>query len=464
MKQKAGDKLKTVNYAGYGIGTFGTSLLSVAVTTYLTVYLTNVALLDIAAVSAIIAVSKVFDGISDLAAGSIVDHTSSRFGRARIWILRMCVPFALAVMLLFTVPAQFSGPAKYVYVFIMYNLASTVCITFMNISDMSLISLMTGDAKEHGLLANAQTLGRNLGVLIGSSFIVKLLAAFSGKADDPNTQRGYTLTVALLCVIMLAANLLKVFTTNETEEGGAAPEEKEKRHLKEDLAVFAAVLTDRNWLKLFVLQILNCICMPLSAMGAAYYAMYALGDMEHMSWLVATQTGPTFAVLFFVPALLRRFDNISLTKIGALMSLAGAIGFGLIAPVKTGMIVFSIIRGCGTGILICMLVGLTADAAEVIRKKSGATVAGICYAGMTAGDKIGTGLGSVLLGAIMAAAGFNGALKVQPPAVASASAWVFVWSQAVIFMIITAVVFSGFDKEIEETADLTTYAPDDKNS
>ena len=456
MKENGSD-LKTINYAGYGIGTFGTSLLSVMVTTYLTVYLTNVAFLDIAAVSAIVAVSKVFDGISDIAAGSIVDRTSSRLGHARVWLLRMCVPFAVTTLLLFRIPPQFSGSAKYVYLFIMYNLASTVCITFMNISDMSLISFMTGNGREHGYLANAQTFGRNLGVLIGSSFVVKLLAAFSDKAGDENTQRGYTLTVVILCVFMLAANLIKVFTTKETEEGGASANAKDKRSLREDIAVFRTVLSDKNWLKLFILQVLNCVCMPLSAMGAAYYAMYALGDMGHMSWLVATQTGPTFAVLFFIPFLIKGFDKVWLTKAGAVLSLIGAIGFGLAAPAKPAMILFSITRGCGTGILICMLVGLTADSAEAIRRKSGTTVAGICYAGMTAGDKIGTGLGSVLLGAILAVAGFNGALDVQPAGVAAASAWVFVWSPVVIFVIVLIIVFFfGLDfGSDDETADLT---------
>ena len=44
--------------------------------TFLTVYLTNVALLDAAIISTLIAVSKVFDGISDLIVGRMVDKTS----------------------------------------------------------------------------------------------------------------------------------------------------------------------------------------------------------------------------------------------------------------------------------------------------------------------------------------------------------------------------------------------------
>ena len=84
---------------------------------------------------------------------------------------------------------------------------------------------------------------------------------------------------------------------------------------------------------------------------------------------------------------------------------------------------------------------------------------------MSAGDKLGTGLGSALFGAVMAAAGFNGALKVQPPAVATASTWMFVWAQAVLFLIILIILTFMLDKDMEEIADsgdLTTELPDGK--
>lgn len=457
--------LKKINYTGYAAGTLGTTLVTAVITTYLTIYLTNVALMDIAAVAAIMAVSKVFDGISDIIIGNIVDHTSSRFGRARVWILRMCIPLAAAMMLLFWMPPQLSGAARYVYVFIMYNLVNTVFLTFMNVSDMSLISLMTPDRKEHGLLANAQSFGRNLGVLLGSSFTVKLLEAFSDKPGDQNTQKGYTLTVAVICLFMVAANIFKVFTTKETEQGGAAPEDREKRSIKKDLEVFRTVLTDKNWVALLLVQILNCICMPLAAMGAAYFAMYRLGDMGQMSWMMATQTAPSFLVVFFIPMLMKKYDKVRLLKIGAVVTLAGAVCFGLALPARGAMIVFNLIRGTGQGIFICMLFGLVADSADIIGRKRGAAVAGVCFAGMSAGDKIGTGLGSALFGAAMAAAGFSGALKVQPPAVATASTWMFVWAQAVIFFVILIILTFMLDKDMEhsvDSGDLTTPQADGK--
>ena len=64
----------------YGVGGFGIRFASGLIAGYMLIYLTNVALLDVAIVSMIIGISKFFDGISDIIVGNIIDNTESRFG------------------------------------------------------------------------------------------------------------------------------------------------------------------------------------------------------------------------------------------------------------------------------------------------------------------------------------------------------------------------------------------------
>ena len=61
------------------------------------------------AVGTIMMISRVFDGISDIIMGVIVDRTKSRFGKARPWLLRMCIPFAVSGVLLFSVPTSWAA-------------------------------------------------------------------------------------------------------------------------------------------------------------------------------------------------------------------------------------------------------------------------------------------------------------------------------------------------------------------
>ncbi|MBR0380678.1 MAG: MFS transporter, partial [Mogibacterium sp.] len=59
----------------FGAAGIGVRLVPSVITGFMLIYLTNVAFLDVAACSAIIGVSKVFDGISDIVIGNIIDNT-----------------------------------------------------------------------------------------------------------------------------------------------------------------------------------------------------------------------------------------------------------------------------------------------------------------------------------------------------------------------------------------------------
>ncbi|WP_219715818.1 MFS transporter, partial [Clostridioides difficile] len=77
-----------------------------------------------AAVGSIMLISRILDGFSDLTMGIIVDRTKSKYGKARPWILRMAIPFAIAAVLLFSVPSNLGITSKLIYIFITYNLVS----------------------------------------------------------------------------------------------------------------------------------------------------------------------------------------------------------------------------------------------------------------------------------------------------------------------------------------------------
>ena len=93
---------------------------------------TDVAHVSAATIGMIIAISQIFNGASDICAGFIVDRTRSKYGRARVWMLRMSGPYAIAAILLMTVP-QIAPMAQAIYVFITYNLMLTVVYTLFQL-------------------------------------------------------------------------------------------------------------------------------------------------------------------------------------------------------------------------------------------------------------------------------------------------------------------------------------------
>lgn len=106
----------------YGCGDFGCNIIYTAMSAFLLFYYTDYAGVSALAVGTIMMVSRIFDGISDIIMGVIVDRTKSKFGKARPWILRMCIPFTVCGVLLFSVPASWGQTAKLVYIFVTYNL------------------------------------------------------------------------------------------------------------------------------------------------------------------------------------------------------------------------------------------------------------------------------------------------------------------------------------------------------
>lgn len=46
------------------------------------------------------AVSKVFDGVSDLIMGRIIDKTKSKYGKARPWYARMIIPTSICAVVI----------------------------------------------------------------------------------------------------------------------------------------------------------------------------------------------------------------------------------------------------------------------------------------------------------------------------------------------------------------------------
>ena len=72
---------KVVERFSYGCGDFGCNIIYTAMSAFLLFYYTDYAKVSALAVGTIMMVSRIFDGISDIIMGVIVDRTKSRFGK-----------------------------------------------------------------------------------------------------------------------------------------------------------------------------------------------------------------------------------------------------------------------------------------------------------------------------------------------------------------------------------------------
>lgn len=440
---------------GFGTGGFAFNMINGILGTFMTIYFTNVALLDAGIIASIIAVSKLLDGISDLVVGNLVDRTKSPLGKGRSWLLYMCIPFAITTVLLFFVPGNFPTMVKYVYVFLMYNIVNAVCLTGMLVPYYSMISLVTRNTYERGMLGNIQQIFQTLGNIVVNTFFVAMLTKFSSSAENIYTQQAFTITMTIFCVIMVVASLICVISTKERVTDSVV-QEKEKDSVS-PIKAFKALFTNKYWVTLTIAMFVVFFCIIMYSVGGVYYCQYVLQDMNTYGWLSNSISIAQFAVMFITPVFMKKFGKTNVYIVGIAMMAVGFAAFAFAGGSVPVMIACNVLKGCGLGMAGGMALGMVADTITYSNLKSGINVVGMGNAGVSAAQKLGLGLGTAVFGWILSGAGFDAALdlagKAQPASVLTAVEFIYNWIPAImcaVIFIVLILVYRGIDKELEK--------------
>lgn len=139
----------------------------------------------------------------------------------------MCFPLAICTVLMFSVPASLAGSAQIAYMFLTYNLVSTIFYTGLNVPYATLQGLMTTNQYERGLLGNFRMLLATAGTMTVNTVVLKLCAVFGG--GDQYSQKGWTLTFVVLMIVFVLLNLVTFFFCKERVVENAAADGKEAK-------------------------------------------------------------------------------------------------------------------------------------------------------------------------------------------------------------------------------------------
>ena len=443
----------------YGSGGFAFNMINGIIGSFLTIYFTSAAGLNAGIIATILAVSKVFDGISDLIMGRIVDNTNTKMGKARVWLFRMCIPFAVSTMLLFFVPQGFPDMVKYVYVFLIYNICNAVCLTGMLVPFYSMVGLVTADSYERGLLGNIQQIFQTLGnVFVNSTFVI-LLTKFSENPNTIYTQRSFTLTLAVYCALMVVVSLFCIFNTKErvkldavSADATKAEEPKKNENVMETVK---ALLANKYWLLLTLGNFVVFTIIIFYAMGTVFFSQYVLYDMSQYGMLANAISVAQFAIMFVTPILMTKISKEKIYTFGMLVMAVGFLG-SAITTAPALLIGSNVLKGLGVGLSGGMALGMVADTVTYGKLKTGIDTVGMGNAGISAAQKIGLGLGQAIFGWVLAAAGLDAALdqlgQHQPQSVSTAITFLYGWVPAIMAaaMFVIFLLFYHCERDIKE--------------
>lgn len=445
-------KLSFLERFAYGMGDYAGNLIYSAITAFLLVYYTNVVGASAAAAASIIAISKFFDGISDLAMGYIIDHTHSKWGKARPWIARLCVPLAVCTVLMFTVPASFVGKAQIAYMFLTYNLVSTIFYTGINVPYATMNGLMTTNQYERGLLGNFRNLLATAGTMTINTVVLKMTGFFGG--GDAYTQKGWTLTFVVLMIVFVILNMFMFAVCKERVVEGGNSEEGKKENVS-FLKGLKGLVVNKYWV-LMVVSIFAMYFMMSCFFGSAfYYAAYNVGDDGKYAIISNCLSLAQIAGLFITPFLMKALSKRKVFIGGMSLACIGFLLSGLTVD-PTMQCVCSVIKGLGFACGGATMYGMLQDAITYGEWYNGYGTAGMGNAASSFCMKVGSGVGTAALGWILAAGGFDATLEAQTTGALAAITVSFAWVPVICGIIsVLCLVFFDLDKKYDQVvADL----------
>ncbi|MDO4340843.1 MAG: glycoside-pentoside-hexuronide (GPH):cation symporter [Eubacteriales bacterium] len=440
---------------GFGVGRFGFQMINAVLGSFLTIYFTNVALLDAGIVASIIAVSKVFDGISDLIIGNIVDHTKSKMGKGRVWLFRMCIPYAVSTVLLMFIPQTWPALVKYIYVFLMYNIVNSVFMTFMFVPYFSMISLVTRNGFERGLLGNISEIFSTLGSIVINTFFIAMLTRFSSSAENIYTQQAFTVTNIVVGIAVVLVVMISILCTKERVTDTEMAQAEEKTEKVSTIKSIKALVTNKYWLIMVIAMFVVFFVVIMFSVGAVYYCQYILKDMADFAWMSNSVSIAQMCVMFITPFFMKKFGKRAIYTAGMGIVSLGFLGFGFFGNSQTMMMICNALKGAGIGMAGGMALGMLADTITYGKMKTGVDAVGLGNAAASAAQKLGMGLGTAVFGWVLSMSGFDAVLDQQglpqPDAVYMSIEAMYTWVPLVLCVLVFIIMLLFFDLEKKMT-------------
>ena len=419
-------KLNMLERIAYGMGDFGGNLIYTAISSFLTVYYISVVGIPSVTAGSILAISRIFDGVSDLIMGRIVDQSNSKRGKALPWLIRMSIPMGICSVLMFSIPANFGTSAKVIYAFITYNLVSTVFYTGYNVPYATLQGLMTTDSYERGLLGNFRMMLATAGTLLVNNAFTAIAQAVNGGGEEVlyAYQRGWTVAAVIMAVGFIAVSFIPYTICKERVVQNTSEAEGEKGpSVVESLK---SLVKNKYWM-LVVLFLFVLYFMMSTLFGSQfYYVQYVVGNVGAFGSISSVvQIFQIGLMLLVAPFVMKKLGKRMTALIGMGMSILGYILTIMAGTNIPFLLAANAVKGAGFGLGAATMWGLLQDSITYGQWLTNVQAIGMGNAASSFTMKVGSGVGTAALGWILAAGNFD-ADPTGAGAIASLN-WAYTW-------------------------------------
>ncbi len=409
--------LRVRDKVSYGLGSTAEALVFTATSSFTLLFYNQVRGLDAALVGTALAVGLFVNAFVDPIIGSWSDRTRSRWGRRHPFMFGAILPAALLFFLLYN-PPDVSIWLQLLWLGVINTLLLQV-MTVYHTPHLALGGEMSDDYLGRTSVMAYNTfclwLGDTIGWLLAFRVIFHATAEFPNGALDPSRYPLFSITVAVLVVLLLTysswstMNRIPYLPQPRPGQRGFGPGE-----LMRDIG---RALTNRNYVMLliglFFLSMMTGVRLGLWLYTATFF--WQLNNDQISLFVIGSFSGYLFAA-FAVKRLHARFDKRWTGAIALVFYSVGpavplALGyFGILTAETPGilwiLIAFAVLQHAPYSLMITTVTSALADIADENELKYGLRQEGVLYATRTFFQRVDQALGTALAGWVLSIIAF----------------------------------------------------------
>lgn len=422
--------LKWYNKIGYGSGDIGGNVVYAFLTFFVMIYLTDSIGLNSGIIGTLMAVAKIFDGISDVIFGALIDKTHTKMGKARPWMLWPYFGCGVCLFAIFAIPTSWGKVAQYAFFLIFYVMLNAGFYTANNIAYSALTALVTRNENERVQLGSIRFVFAFTTSTIIQAITFRLVDYFG------NDAAAWKIVALIYVMIGIISNTISVLSLkelpeeeNNTKKETSAP--AEKYSLREAVGL---LIKNKYYLLILGIYLLTQLYSAFTGVGT-FYMTYVLGDANLLGKFATALNIPMIIGLLLVPTVVAKLGGMYRINYSGYLVATVARFLVIVAAYMDSipmMLAFTAVASLGMCPLQGDLNAVIASASDYTYLTTGRRIDGTMYSCTSLGVKLGGGLGTAVSGWLLAASGYiKGGAVAQPDSVITMLNVMYLWLPAI---------------------------------
>jgi Na+/melibiose symporter-like transporter len=416
-------KVSLIDKIGYSFGNLGYGSISQYISTYLVFYASSVLMIPGHIVGIIVALSVIWDAITDPTMGYISDNSTSRFGKRHFYIGLGTVFSAAFNLILWNIPIGSSDFVKSLIILFSVLMIKTFTTAFIT-PFTALGAELSDDYDDRSMIQAVKTVFFLTSIVFVSALSLPLF--FKSSAQYPIGQlnpESYGDFASFTSFIMLVTGSITLFTTKKYITFNEVKKDKENL-----LTYFKIMITQmgesfKNFnFRMLVLGYLfmNISSAIITTMGLHVYTYTFSLEGNQISMAMGTQFIVAILAQPIWAKISIKLDKKNTVKLGLGITLATSTFLFLLVILRNtplfnmySLFAYSAFGGFGIGGLFSIPLSMVADTVDEEEIKYGRRNEGVYYGLLTFAYKISQSIAIFTLGYLLTLSGFDPLKTVQ---------------------------------------------------